>query len=194
MTHRACLGHQRDWIVAGMKRAGDSRHTNDWATRQLQGTAARPPGWAAERRERSDRRRRVWWSLWYGSFLPRRRRPPRRLDDSRFHYLDWYSAHLLAVSVGILVLSATDAFLTGILVLSGAHELNPVMSAALYRGVAIFTALKMGITGVSIVLMVVLARYRFMRLIRVELLMYAVLLIYIWLIGHEISMLKAAGG
>jgi hypothetical protein len=168
------------------------RQTNDWATQQLQGIATSPPGWAGERRGRADRRRRVWWSVMYGSFNPRRRRPARRLDDSRFHYIDWYSAHLLAVSVGILVLSATDAFLTGILLVSGAHELNPIMSAALYRGVALFTGLKMGITGISIVLMVVLARYRFMRLIRVELVMYGVLLIYIWLIGHEISMLRSA--
>lgn len=93
-----------------------------------------------------------------------------------------------------MLLSATDAFLTGILLLGGAHELNPIMSAALYRGVAMFTALKMGITGASVVLMVVLARYRFMRLIRVELLMYAVLVIYIWLICHEILMLQTPEG
>jgi hypothetical protein len=166
--------------------------TNDWATQQLRGTAARPPHWTEERRERADRRRRVWWAVWYGGFHPRRRSPPRRLDDSRFHLIDWYSAHLLAVSVAILLLSAADAFLTGILLLNGAGELNSMMGALLYRSVALFTAIKMAMTGVGIVFLVFLARYRFMRLIRVELVMYGVLLVYVWLIGYEIWMLKAA--
>jgi hypothetical protein len=175
-----------------MKHARGSRTNNDWAARQLQGTATRPPAWAGERREYADRRRRHWWAIWYGSFHPRRRRPARRLDDSRFHLLDWYSAHLLAVSVAILLLSATDAFFTGMLLLNGADELNPLMATALYRGVATFTALKMAMTGAGVVLMVFLARYRFMRLIRVELVLYAVLVVYLWLIGYEIWMLKAA--
>jgi len=175
-----------------MKGGADSRLKNDWATRQLRGTAARPPAWADDRRERGERRHRIWWAAWYGSFNPRRRRPPRRLDDSRFHLVDWYSAHLLAVSLAILLLSATDAFLTGILLLNGADELNSIMAALLYRGVAIFTAIKMAMTGVAIVLMVILARYRFMRLIRVELVMFGVLGVYLWLVGYEIWMLKAA--
>jgi Domain of unknown function (DUF5658) len=98
----------------------------------------------------------------------------------------------LAVSVAILLLSAADAFLTGILLLNGADELNSVMGALLYRSVALFTGIKMAMTGGGIVLMVFLARYRFMRLIRVELVMYGVLGVYVWLIGYEIWMLKTA--
>ena len=149
--------------------------------------------WGSERRERTDRRRRAWWSVLYGSFNPRRRRPARRLGDSRFHPVDWYSAHLLAVSIGILLLSATDAFLTGILLLQGADEMNPVMAVLLYRSVAAFATLKMAMTGAGIVVMVFLARYRFMRMIRVEFALYAVLTIYASLIGYEIWMLKGSG-
>jgi hypothetical protein len=47
-------------------------------------------------------------------------------------------------------------------------------------------------TGAGIVVMVFLARYRFMRVIRVDLVLYAVLLVYEWLIGYEISMLPSA--
>ena len=83
---------------------------------------------------------------------------PRRFDDSRFHSLDWYSSHLLAVAVGILLLSACDAFMTVILLLSGADEINPFMAALVYRSVALFTAFKMGITGTSVLLMVFLSR------------------------------------
>jgi hypothetical protein len=173
-----------------MKDLRRSSKINDWVTRQLQGTAPAPPDLTAERRARADRRHRVWWSVWYGSFNPRRRRPPRRLDDSRYHSLDWYAAHLLAVSVAILLLSAVDAFLTLLLLYDGAAEVNPVMAALIYRSTATFTALKMGLTSVGIVLMVFLARYRFMRLIRVDLAMYGVLLIYVWLVLYEIWMLK----
>ena len=176
-----------------MKDAGRSRRINDWVSQQLQGSAGRPPAWGAERRGRADRRRRAWWSVLYGSFNPRRRRPARRLDDSRFHPVDWYSAHLLAVSVGILLLSAADAFLTATLLLHGADEMNPVMAVLVYRSIATFAAAKMAMTGAGIVVMVFLARYRFMRMIRVDLVLYAVLTVYAWLIGYEIWLLKGSG-
>ena len=176
----------------GVKDASRSRRINDWVSRQLQDTAARVPAQGSERREPTDRRRKRWWSAFYGSFNPRRRRPARRFDDARFHPVDWYSAHLLAVSVGILLLSAADAFLTGILLVHGADEMNPVMAVFLYRSVAMFAALKMAMTGAGIVVMVFLARYRFMRVFRVQLVLYAVLTVYAWLIGYELWMLKGS--
>ena len=176
-----------------MKDVNRSMPAGDWVTQQLQGTAPRAPAWVEERRVHADRRYRRWWSVCYGSFYPRRRRPARRLDDSRFHPVDWYAAHLLAVSIGILLLSAADAFLTAILLLHGADEVNPLMAVLVYRSVAVFAAFKMAMTGASIVLMVFLSRHRFLRVIRVELVLYAVLVIYIWLIGYEIWMLNTAG-
>jgi hypothetical protein len=143
-----------------------------------------------ERRDRFERRRRVWWSVLYGSFNPRRRMPSRRFDDSRYHSLDWHSAHLLAVAIGILLLSFGDAFLTLVLLQGGASEVNPIMAALIYRSVAMFAGLKMTMTAASVVLMVFLARYRFMRLLRVEWVLYAVLIGYASLIGYEFWMLK----
>jgi uncharacterized protein DUF5658 len=146
-----------------------------------------------ERRDRSDRRSRVWWSFWYGSFNPRRRTPSRRLDDSRFHSLDWYSAHLLVAAIGILLLSVVDAFMTLVLLEGGADEVNPIMGALIYRNVAMFAALKMGMTSVSIILMVILARYRFMRVLRVAWVLYGLLIAYASLIGYELVMLHGPG-
>jgi hypothetical protein len=57
--------------------------------------------------------------------------------------------------------------------------------------VAVFTALKMAMTGLSVMLMVCLARYRFMRLLRVEWVLYGVLTAYVSLIGYEVCLLKA---
>jgi hypothetical protein len=96
------------------------------------------------------------------------------------------------VSIGVLTLSATDAFLTTILLLHGADEVNPVMAVLIYRSVTGFAAFKMAMTGISIVVMVFLSRYRFMRVLRVDLMLYAVLVVYAWLIGYEIWMLKGS--
>jgi len=144
----------------------------------------------AERRNRSERRRRRVWSICYGSFKPRRRSLPRRAGDSRFHSLDWYSAHLLAVSIGISLLSVADAFLTLTLLNRGADEINPVMAALLRRGTTEFTVVKMASTGICVIALVVLSRHRFMRMIRVDVVMYMVLATYVSLIGYELWLLN----
>jgi Domain of unknown function (DUF5658) len=190
MTHSACREPRRVGIVQWMKYTGRERQSNDWVAAQLQGASRSAAQIAQERRHRADRRRRLWWSVCYGSFNPRRRTPPRRLDDSRFHSLDWHSAHLLAVVIGILLLCVVDAFMTVVLLQGGAYEVNPFMAALVYRSVALFAALKMGLTGASITLMVILARYRFFRRLRVELMLYGVLVTYASLIGYEVWMLK----
>ena len=56
--------------------------------------------------------------------------------------------------------------------------------------IALFAALKMAMTGVSVMLMVFLARHRFMRLVRVEVILYGILVAYLVLIGHELGMLQ----
>jgi hypothetical protein len=146
-----------------------------------------------ERRDR-ERRRRVWWSVCYGSFNPRRRSAPRRSGDGGVHFLDWHSAHLLAVSIGILLLCVVDAFLTLMLLQRGAVEVNPFMAGLIHRNVAMFGALKMAMTSVGIILMVYVARYRFMRLLQVEWVLYGVLIAYASLILYEISLIKGGVG
>ncbi len=155
-------------------------------------TPARVPyvGRGSDRRLRPDRRQRIWWAFLYGSVRPRRRQLGRRTDDGRFQVRDWHGAHLWAVSIGILILSVTDAFLTVTLMSGGAVEVNPLMAALIGQNVGIFAILKIAMTGVSVMLMVFLARYRFMRVLRVEVLLYGVLLTYLFLIGHEMGMLR----
>jgi hypothetical protein len=163
---------------------------NDWVVHQLRGLPRRAQGVLSDRRGKPDRRRRIWWSLLYGSFNPRRRTPPRRLDDSRYHSVDWHASHLLAVAIAILLLSVCDAFLTLLLIDGGAQEMNPVMALVVHGDTALFAGLKMAMTGFSVVLMVGLARYRFMRVLRVEFALYAILIGYITLIGYEFWMLQ----
>jgi hypothetical protein len=147
-----------------------------------------------DRRHRVERRQRIWWSVVYGSFRPRRRRPTRRLDDATYHGLDWHGAHLWAVSIGILILSVVDAFLTVNLLSRGAIEVNPFMAVVVGRNVTLFAGLKMAITGLCVTLMVFLARYRFLQVVRVEVILYCVLAAYLALFYHELNMFKQLAG
>jgi hypothetical protein len=137
------------------------------------------------RRGPPDRRKRIVWAMLYGSFNPRRRKPPRRLDDSRFHALDWHESHLLAVAIGILLLSVADAFMTVTLLAGGAIEVNPIMALVVYRSDAVFAAVKMAMTGAGVTLMVLLARYRLLRTVRVDVMMYGILFGYFALLSYE---------
>ena len=114
----------------------------------------------------------------------------RLADDGRFQPTDWHGAHLWAVSLSILILSLVDAFLTVTLMSGGAVEINPVMAAAMGQDIGVFAILKTAMTGVCVMLMVFLARYRFMRVLRVDLMLYTALVIYAWLIAYEIWLLK----
>ena len=95
--------------------------------------------------------------------------------------------------MGILILCVADAFLTVTLMSGGAIEVNPVMALFIGNDVAVFAGLKMAVTGIGILLLVFLARYRFMRLIRVDVILYCVLGAYCILIWHEIGMLRQLG-
>ncbi len=146
-----------------------------------------------ERRDESERRQRIWWSAIYGSFNPRRRSATRRLHDSRFYALDWHAAHLLAVAIAILLLSLVDAFVTLLLLSGGADEINPVMATVVYTSASVFTVVKMAMTGVCVVFMVFMARYRFLRLVPVEWVLYVILVAYVGLVAYEFWLLKALG-
>ena len=173
-----------------MKSNDTPRAGGDGAAARSLAPAADALGLRSDRRGRGDRRVRVWWALLYGSFNPRRRRPPRRVAEPRYHSLDWHDAHLLAVSIGILILSVADAFMTLTLLSGGAVEVNPVMAAVVYRSAAAFAVLKLAMTGAGVTLMVMLARYRFMRVVRVDVVMYGLLMVYSVLLGYEYWMLS----
>jgi hypothetical protein len=173
-----------------MKSSDIPAEPSDCAATQSQGPALEPVGLRGDRRGHPDRRGRVWWALLYGSFNPRRRRPPRRQPESRFHSLDWHEAHLLAVSIGILLLSVADAFMTVTLLSGGAVEVNPVMAAVVYQSAAAFAVIKLTMTGAGVMLMVMLARYRFMRVIRVDAVMYGLLIVYLVLLSYEFWMMR----
>ena len=72
----------------------------------------------------------------------------------------------------------------------GADEVNPIMAAFIYKSIAVFAVVKMTLTGIGVTVMVMLARYRFMRMVRVDVVMYAVLVGYATLLTYEFWMLR----
>jgi len=105
--------------------------------------------------------------------------------------VDWHEPHLLAVAVGILLLSFADAFLTVTLLVFGAAEFNPLMAALIHKDITIFTSVKMGVTGVGVLALVPLSHYRLFGPFRVVTGLYLILAGYIALLLYELSMFSA---
>jgi hypothetical protein len=142
---------------------------------------------APERRRGPDRRTRVARAIVQGSFKPRRF-GPRRTGEERLGAIDWYHPWWLAIATLILALCASDAVLTVVLIDRGAYELNPVLAPIIGSG-ALFVAVKVGLTGISVALLTLLSRIRAFGRMRVGLLLYAVLAGYAALIGYELHLL-----
>jgi hypothetical protein len=128
-----------------------------------------------------DRRNRIFHSLLYGSFNPRRRNP-RRGDDTSLAAVDWHHPQWLGVALLIVLLSCADAFLTLTLIDRGAYEANPFMAPLVGGSPLAFTVVKIGLT--------VLVRLRVFRRVPIGLVLYGVLAAYAALVMYEMSLLE----
>lgn len=138
---------------------------------------------AIERRSGCDRRALSVRTFLQGGLTPRRRGGRRR---GEMHSLvDWHEPHLLALSLMILLLSVTDAFLTLTLMTHGATEANPLLAYVLTEMPELFAGVKLLLTGAGILVLVALARVRVFRIIRVSAIMHAFFAAYLALICYE---------
>lgn len=136
-----------------------------------------------DRRTGYDRRRLTWRTFLHGGLNPRRRAGRR---GSEAHGLvDWHEPHLLFLSVMILLLSVTDAFLTITLITRGAEEANPLLALVFEHYPKLFAAVKMALTGTAVIVLVAVARARVFRLIRVSAIMHWCMIGYVALIAYE---------
>ena len=124
-----------------------------------------------------------------GGLTPRRR-TGRRAEDHAV-VVDWHAPHLLFLSVTILLLSVADAFLTLTLIGKGAQEANPFLAFVLDEHPQAFAAVKMGLTGVGVLVLVAVARARVFRVMRVAAVLHGIALGYLALIAYEGWMLNA---
>jgi Domain of unknown function (DUF5658) len=140
----------------------------------------------AERRG-SERRSHSAWSFTYGSFRPRRRVGRRGGDDDRI-FLDWHEPRVLYLALAIILMCCADALFTLNLLAIGAEEMNVLMDAMITSDVQHFLTMKIGVTGVSVVLLGVAARRQFLGVIPVIRLMQMFCFAYAALIVWELWM------
>jgi hypothetical protein len=136
-----------------------------------------------DRRSGVDRRRLTLGSFLRGGITPRRRNG-RRAGE---HHLpiDWHEPYLLFLSLTILLLSVADAFLTLTLIMGGATEANPLLAFILRDHPELFAVVKMGLTGVGVLVLVAVARSRLFRIMRVGFVLQGLFVAYVALIAYE---------
>ena len=145
-------------------------------------------GESVSRRTR-DRRNFSFSTLVCGS-LHCRRRAVRRSSDTHSAYVDWYEPRLLYITLGVLVLSATDAVMTLNLLQHGSIELNPFMGILIEHDVGLFVFTKLMLTGASLVFLVMHVNFRLFRYIRIKHCITASLLVYLILVAYELVLLS----
>jgi hypothetical protein len=128
-------------------------------------------------------------AYWRGARNPRRR-GGRRETDLRYAVVDWYAPRLLIPVLAILGLCVLDGMLTVMLMRHGAYELNPVMALFLPHNLLGFAFVKLSLTGAGLCVLVACSRMQLFRKIPGELIVYAVLGVYMCLIAYELRMLE----
>lgn len=136
------------------------------------------------KRNLSERRIFTWRTVLFG-FMRSRRHGARRGDEPDALFLDWHHPWLFFLAVGIMLMSCLDAFMTLQLLDRGMIETNPVMQSALGHGTQVFAISKIAMTGTSILMLVFLAKSRFMNRFRTGLLLTFFFGVYACLICYE---------
>jgi hypothetical protein len=142
-----------------------------------------------ERRGRGPDRRRVTLRSFLKGGVTPRRRGGRRADEQHLP-IDWHEPYLLFLALTILLLSVADAFLTLTLIMGGAQEANPLLAFVLREHPELFAAVKMGLTGSGVLVLVAVARARLFRILRVGLVLQGVFVAYVALIAYEWWLLR----
>lgn len=137
-----------------------------------------------ENRTTLDRRTLSWRTILYG-FARSRRRSLRREGDAEILFIDWHHPWLFFLAVGTMILSCVDAFMTLQLLERGMFEANPFMAMMLGQGTATFAATKMLITGTSVLILVFLAKARFLNRLRTGLILTIFFSCYACLVCYE---------
>lgn len=140
-------------------------------------------------RVNTERRRHTWRTLWMGTTHGRRSGP--RRQDAAFSILahdrlptKWVIAGIMAVG-----LSGLDALITLFILANGGSEVNPVMDAVIGTDLITFASLKMGLTSCGMLSLLLYARYRFLNLFQVSKLIWGAALLYVMLLGYEVSII-----
>jgi hypothetical protein len=149
-----------------------------------------------EQPPRTDRRKQTFGSILYGALKPRRQ-TNRRTEDDQVYVLDLHETGLFFLGMSIVVLSMMDAFFTLNILAYGGEELNLVMKALLDADTESFLLVKYWATSGGVIMLIAMARMRFLGVMPVKNIlqticaMYSMLIIYeLYLLVVEISILS----
>ena len=143
-------------------------------------------------RNPGDRRRFSWKTVLYGFTLSRRHQH-RRFVDEQVIFLDWHHPWLFFLSVGTMLLSVADAFLTLLLLERGMIEANPVMRLAMGESTTLFVGTKLAMTAFGIFVLVYLAKQQFLNRFRTGLFLTVFFSAYACLVCYELVSLFRLG-
>lgn len=139
----------------------------------------------SDKREEDSRREFSWRTVFYG-FIRSRRRANRRTADEEIVFLDWHHPWLFFLATGTMLLSCADAFLTLQLMNVGMVETNPFMQAVMAQSTLLFTSTKLAMTAFGILVLVFLAKSRFLNRFRTGLLLTIFFSCYACLVCYEL--------
>ncbi|MDH3352361.1 MAG: DUF5658 family protein [Gammaproteobacteria bacterium] len=137
-----------------------------------------------DQRALDERRNFTWRTVFFG-FMRSRRHNHRREIDADVHFIDWHHPWLFFLAVGTMLMSCLDAFMTLQLLERGMYEANPVMAALLGHGTTAFAVSKMFMTGASLLLLVYVAKARFLNRFRTGLFLTGIFSLYACLVCYE---------
>ena len=140
---------------------------------------------ADDQRDDADRRAVTWRTVFYG-FVLSRRREHRRVVDDEVVFLDWHHPWLFFLATGTMLLSCADAFLTLRLIDLGMIEINPFMNAIMAQGTLLFTSTKLAMTGFGILVLVFLAKAKFLNRFRIGAFLTLLFSAYACLVCYEL--------
>ena len=145
-----------------------------------------------DKRAASDRRTFTWRTVLFG-FAFSRRHNHRRFADQQVVFLDWHHPWLFFLSVGTMLLSVADAFLTLLLLERGMIEANPVMRLAMGESTTLFVGTKLAMTAFGIFVLVYLAKQQFLNRFRTGLFLTVFFSAYACLVCYELVSLFRLG-
>lgn len=136
-------------------------------------------------RAKPDRRDFSWRTVFFG-FTRSRRHAHRRVADDDVVFLDWHHPWLFFLSVGTMLLSCADAFLTLQLINLGMIEVNPIMNAVMAHSTLLFTSTKLSMTALGILVLVFLAKAQFLNRFRTGAFLTVFFSFYACLVCYEL--------
>ncbi|WP_292978420.1 DUF5658 family protein [Nitrosomonas sp.] len=140
-----------------------------------------------------ERRARVSLVCPYQLGIKQGRRVAQRRAGKGAAYVDRYGWSLMFCCLAIVLLSATDAFLTIDILSGGGAELNYFMAVLLEENTDKFVRFKLLLTSLAVIILTMHHEVRIRGVFRCRHLLYTISTGYACLIGYELVLLQEIG-